>query len=209
MQKIDEIGSVYKIFIDPILNSLRKKAVRLVDKDSKVIDIACGTGAFALEMSTKAQHILGIDLSESQIRTAVKSQNKLKIDNVNFELRDATDLSMYKDEEFDLATISLALHQFPMSIAKSVFSEMIRISKELIIVDYAFPMPSRFLKTGIYLIERMAGKDHFNGFRSYMEKGGTKAFIEDEKLEITDEISGGKDIFTIIKCRKNGKVPGK
>jgi len=201
MHNLDEIGSIYKIFIDPILKPLRMEALQLVSENSKIIDIACGTGAFALEMSKKAHQVVGIDLSDSQIRTALKSQKKLKVSNVEFKIKDASDLSEFADKEFDLATISLALHQFPTQVALQIFKEIIRISKEIIIVDYAFPLSPGFYKTSTYAIERIAGKAHYQAFKSYMNNGGTKWYIDAFKLGIDQEISKRKKIFTIIKCK--------
>jgi ubiquinone/menaquinone biosynthesis C-methylase UbiE len=194
-------GFIYKLLIDPLLSSVQDKAIRLIKPDRKIIDIACGTGALVFKLSKKAKHITGIDLSESMIETARKTQKKLNIRNVNFIVKDAKDLNCYKDNEFDISTISMVLHQFPTSVGIAILGEMKRISGEIIIIDYSCPLPDNIYNTIVYIIERLAGKEHYKNFKSFMKYGGIESFIKEVKLDKSYETKTGNNIFTVLKCK--------
>ena len=57
----------------------------MIPENLKIIDVACGTGALAFELSKKAQHITGIDASESMVKTANNSKTKFGISNIDFQ----------------------------------------------------------------------------------------------------------------------------
>jgi len=62
-------GFFYRVFIDPLINGLRRRVASMILPGEKVIDIACGTGVLSLAMARHASHVTGIDLSEDMITT--------------------------------------------------------------------------------------------------------------------------------------------
>ena len=64
---MSECGIFYGTFIDPLVNSMRKRVASEIKPNSTVIDVACGTGAQVFEMAKNAKRVVGIDLSESMI----------------------------------------------------------------------------------------------------------------------------------------------
>jgi 2-polyprenyl-3-methyl-5-hydroxy-6-metoxy-1,4-benzoquinol methylase len=80
------------------------------DKSLKILDVGCGTGRHAIELSKRGYTVTGIDLSETQLARAREKaeQNNVKI---NFLQRDARNLSF--DREFDMA-IMLCEGGFPL-----------------------------------------------------------------------------------------------
>ena len=190
-------GLIYRIFIDPLISGLRKRLVSMIVPGEKVIDIACGTGALSLEMSVHAGHVTGIDLSEDMINTARLMVNKRRIHNVSFGLLDATDLSSYADQSFDVAVSTLAMHQFDPETGVKVLKEMKRLAKRIIIADYNCPMspgPAKWLAWGI---ERIAKGDHYRNFRKYMAAGGLKKLAAEARLTITSQEERGEGVFVI------------
>lgn len=190
-------GLIYRIFIDPLISGLRKRLVSMIVPGEKVIDIACGTGALSLEMSVHAGHVTGIDLSEDMINTARLMVNKRRIHNVSFGLLDATDLSSYADQSFDVAVSTLAMHQFDPETGVKVLTEMKRLAKRIIIADYNCPMspgPAKWLAWGI---ERSAKGDHYRNFRKYMAAGGLKELAAEAGLAITYQEERGDGVFVI------------
>jgi len=69
------------------------------NKTTRILDIGCGTGRHAIEMTKRGYKVVGIDLSESQLKRARKkaAKEKLKID---FQRHDARKLPF--KSEFDL-----------------------------------------------------------------------------------------------------------
>jgi len=75
-----------------------EKEIRF-DKTVKVLDIGCGTGRHAIELSKRGYTVTGIDMSESQLQRAVQkaSEHSLKID---FKKHDAR--TTHFSNEFEL-----------------------------------------------------------------------------------------------------------
>ena len=70
------------------------------DKSLKIIDIGCGTGRHTIELTKRGYAVIGIDLSESQLKWA-KEKSKEQGVEIDFQKHDARDLPF--EGEFDLA----------------------------------------------------------------------------------------------------------
>ncbi len=70
------------------------------DKSVKVIDIGCGTGRHAIELTQRGYNVTGVDLSESQIKRAREKAKEQGLE-IDFQIQDARHLPF--DGEFDLA----------------------------------------------------------------------------------------------------------
>lgn len=194
---------LYQLFIDPLISGLRKSIVGRVGPEESIIDIACGTGALTLAMARKARHVTGIDLSEDMIVTARRQAEKSGMANVTIELRDASNLSCYTDNEFDLAVASMAMHQFESGLAVKILAEMGRIARRVIIADYNFSMRRNISSALAWSIEYMAAGDHYRNFRIYIQNGGMPwlAGMAGIRIGVTD-ISGG-GVFVVSECIRN------
>lgn len=125
------------IFLIPV----RRRIVRdlKLSKQSRVLDVACGTGTQAILLAKKGYHVTGVDLSTAMLKKA-----KLKAGdnpNITFIRGDATKLP-FKSKSFDASTISFGLHDMPENIRVPIIREMKRVTKtggQILIADYATP----------------------------------------------------------------------
>lgn len=80
------------------------------NKETKILDIGCGTGRHTIELSKRGYNVIGIDLSESQLKRAKQkaSEQNLKID---FQRQDARNLPFVN--EVDLV-VMLCEGAFPL-----------------------------------------------------------------------------------------------
>lgn len=193
-------GITYRILIDPLLSGVRDTIKRKIDKGSKVIDIACGTGSLAFFLSPVAEHVTGIDLDEKLVSYAAGRANNKKIANIHFEVHDASELSYYKDDEFDFAVTSMSVHQFDPGLAVKVLREMKRVAAKVIIADYNCPRPSGFSGSLAYVIERMARGDHYRNYSNYMKNGGLSFFSDMAGLSVISREIRGNGVFIIAVC---------
>lgn len=69
------------------------------DKSLKVIDIGCGTGRHAIELTKRGYDVLGADLSESQLKRAREKAKEQGVE-IDFQKQDARNLSF--ESKFDL-----------------------------------------------------------------------------------------------------------
>ena len=70
------------------------------DNSLKIIDIGCGTGRHAVELTKRGYKVTGVDLSENQIKRAREKAQEARV-TINFQAQDARNLPF--DGEFDLA----------------------------------------------------------------------------------------------------------
>jgi len=70
------------------------------DKSLKILDVGCGTGRHAIELTKRGYNVTGVDLSESQLKRA---REKAEAENlsIDFQRQDARSLPF--DCEFDVA----------------------------------------------------------------------------------------------------------
>jgi len=200
-----ETGFVYSTFVDPLLGGFRKKVALEIKPGENVIDIACGTGEQLFELANKAASITGVDLSESMVQYATKIAAKRNITNATFFVCDATDLTVFYPKEFDVAILSLALHQFAPELQEPILTEINKISKRIVILDYAVPLPGNYVGIGSTVAEFLAGIEHNRNFKSYTRAGGLNAILPANGLTIQKSKLIGKGAFQIVTAHKDAK----
>jgi ubiquinone/menaquinone biosynthesis C-methylase UbiE len=130
-------------FYDPFvslfgLGRVRGEAVEIsrAGRGGKVLDVCTGTGAQAFEFAGRWNDVTGVDLSAGMLAVA---RRKDEDGRVRFLEMDATRLG-FGDKEFDVSSISFALHDMPAGAREQVLREMGRVTKRnIVIVDYRPP----------------------------------------------------------------------
>lgn len=86
-----------------------------------ILDLGCGTGDLANEMSSSGAKIIGIDASKDMIIRAIK-----KYPNIKFEVMDATNIEF--ENKFDAVFSNAVLHwiKTPKQVLESTFSVLSR-----------------------------------------------------------------------------------
>jgi len=195
-----ESGIFYGTFVDPLLSRLRLRVSAEIGSGETVIDIACGTGAQVFALANRVVHVTGIDLSKSMIDFANGKLQKSELKNISFYIADATQLEQFGDKSFNVATMSLALHQFDPLLYKPILSEMKRIAKRIIIVDYAVPLPKNYLGIGSRVAEFMAGGEHNRNFKQFYRQGGLNSILPEHGLQIQKSVFMAKGAFQLVVC---------
>jgi 2-polyprenyl-3-methyl-5-hydroxy-6-metoxy-1,4-benzoquinol methylase len=98
------------------------------NKSLRILDVGCGTGRHAIELSKRGYTVTGIDLSESQL---ARAGEKARRDNlsINFQKHDARNLPFNK--EFDVA-IMLCEGGFPLMETDEMNFEILKsVTKSL------------------------------------------------------------------------------
>ena len=194
-------GWIYRKLLDPSLRGIRKRVSRLISGNATVLDVGCGTGDQLFYLSSQIKSGLGVELSATMIKTCEDQALVRGIKNCEFLLADASDLSALNDKSFDYAISSLVIHEMPEAIRIPVLSEMMRLGKQLILVDWIYPQPSVMRKMTTHFIERLAGREHYSGFRSFMQQGGMPSLIKSLGLETLETQITGKGNMQIWVCR--------
>jgi ubiquinone/menaquinone biosynthesis C-methylase UbiE len=190
-QTWQRLASIYDISAPP-LSRIRKLVVKNIDipTGSKVLDVATGTGQQAFAFARHGYDVTGIDLSESMLKVA---RRKNSYSNLKLKSADATALP-FEDKTFDASTISLAMHDMPLSVREKALKEMVRVTKSKIaIVEFDLPKNKvgRFL---IYNFVKFFEGDHYVKFM----KTDFRTTIKQAGIAIDGEIRilfGGARIF--------------
>lgn len=161
-----------------ILSDIRKKIVQQIDANYKtVLDVATGTGSLAIELSNSAAKVVGIDLSSKMLEVAEK---KRKNNNLTFLQMDASKTN-FKDEEFDIVTISLGLHDMPPDVRSLVLNEIKRVLKKdgkLYILEHDLPKDKLLGLISSHLINTFESKYFLDfvqsNFENFLNKHGFK-----------------------------------
>ncbi len=121
----------------------RKKAVKILRKSNpkKVLDIACGTGDFAIEdLNSGANEVVGLDISEGMVQVGIeKIKNKGLSDKVSLRVGDSENID-FPDNTFDGITVGFGVRNFE-NLEKGL-SEMHRVlvpDGNLIVLEFSKP----------------------------------------------------------------------
>ncbi len=135
--KFAKLYDYEKYFLFPIRNNVARSLV--LPKNSKILDVATGTGALAYALAKQGYIVIGLDLSAEMLNQAKK---KLRPGlRLSFIRGDATKIP-YATNAFDASTISWGLHDMPYEIRLLVLKEMIRVTKPggiILVMDYLEP----------------------------------------------------------------------
>ncbi len=194
-------GWIYRQFIDPSLAGIRRRIAKIVPAGSSVIDVGCGTGDQLLYIADKISNGICIELSDTMVRTGKQQAERQGVNNCEFHLADATDLSHLEDQTFDFAMSSMVIHEMPAEKRLPVLKEMKRLGRQIILVDWINPQPSLWKLLGTHAVEFMAGWEHYTGFRSFMKQGGIPALAEASGLEIIDTQITTKGTIQLWLCQ--------
>jgi ubiquinone/menaquinone biosynthesis C-methylase UbiE len=165
-------GWPYAMVFDRLLAPVHRFVAKQVAGADGVIDICCGTGSLAVRLASRCHRVTGVDLSPRMIRHARRSCAERGLDNLQFEVRDASDLAHIGDGAFDVATLVLGLHEMPAAFRAGVLSEALRVSQRALIVDYAVPLPRNWVSAICVASEIACGPRHLAHFVNYNKRRG-------------------------------------
>ena len=192
----------YSTLIDPLLRGIRLYTIYFsrMKAGDRVLDVCCGTGAQAFYYARDGIMATGIDLDPNMLKLARK--DKRKTDNVSFQRADACYLP-FKDNSFDCASISFALHEKERAARDKIISEMKRVVRKggaLILLDFQVPVPNTMFSRLVKVIEFFAGREHHRCFRDYLAQGGLDVLLVRNQLAEARRDYLNDGLITIIKA---------
>lgn len=175
---------------DRVLAPLREEIVSLIEQDSNLLEIGCGTGDLLFRSADKLNHGLGIDIDEAMIAHAVARKAASDLNNIDFACVDAAEMHA---RHYDIVCSTLCLHEMGERDACRVLEKMVDISGQVIIADYS-TAKTLSGRVGIELDEMFSG--HYRNFRNYRKNGEIPAYaarvgavVRDETASVIDGVS--------------------
>ncbi|MBR5834836.1 MAG: bifunctional demethylmenaquinone methyltransferase/2-methoxy-6-polyprenyl-1,4-benzoquinol methylase UbiE [Bacteroidales bacterium] len=148
----DRLNHILSLNID---KGWRRKAVReIADQEMpvKVLDIACGTGDFTIEIARKlpaGSQVMGVDISEGMMQIGKEKIRKAGVD-AEMSIADCEALP-YEPNTFDRITVGFGVRNFER--LELCLEEMYRVLKsdgKLVILELS--LPSNALIRSFYLL---------------------------------------------------------
>jgi 2-polyprenyl-3-methyl-5-hydroxy-6-metoxy-1,4-benzoquinol methylase len=181
-------GRFYDRIIAPNQDKMFDLIKNLIPESSNVLDVGCGTGRLSFQLSDHCKKIVGIDLSSKNISVAKSNLNFIQKVNISFVHGDIKKIKIDHSTKFDFAIITYVIHEMPEVERKNVLTYMGTIANKIIIGDYITPTPKSLWGGINVIVEYLAGKDHYNNFKSYVKNGGIDYLVKESNLRITKEI---------------------
>lgn len=175
-------AKLYDPLLYLFLNPIRKAVMDELSeyKDFVIIDLCCGTGnQLKILEKNEFKSLYCLDLSEPMLEIAQKNFSNIRIYN-----EDATK-TPFDDETFDVGIISFAIHEKDKTTQDKLLEEAHRIIKKdgiLLIVDFDLDENTYSIaRLFINIIEKIAGKEHYKNFLSYIKNNGLVSLINDNE----------------------------
>ena len=109
-----------------------------ITSESKVIELGCGTGYYAMHFADKCSHYTGVDLSPANIDVFKEKIAKEEKENVQAVVGNATSLPEYTDNSFDVVLCLGPMYHLSREERMNVFAECYRIAKKGAIMAFAY-----------------------------------------------------------------------
>ena len=199
MDQYRRIAPLYDPLVGPALRPVHRAMVEALRPlgPARLLDLCCGTGLLSGQAAQAGIRTLGVDLSGDMLDVARRRRPEAE-----YLLADATALPL-PDQAFDAAVISFALHEKPETTARSILAEARRVVRRggrILVADYKTPGRGLLAGAAIRIVERLAGREHHDCFRRYMEAGGAVSLLSGAGLTgrcVQSFLSGWVGLYSV------------
>lgn len=198
-------GGIYARIFDSLLSGLHDRVAAHIEPVQRALDVGCGTGSLVWRLAPRAEEVVGVELSPAMVAHAKQSLAARGLPNVSFVLGDVTSaLAHLEQDHFDLATMVLVLHEMPDEARIPVLTEVTRLARHVVCVDFHAPMPLNIAGLRNRLIEITAGAEHFRAFRSFQRDGGMAGAAREAGLDFEPvrRLDAGTTAIGVIRRRR-------
>lgn len=191
-------GWFYDRLIAPNQDNLFLQIKNLIEPESTVIDVGCGTGRLAFTLADKCDKILGIDLSRRNVQRANLTFSKNPNSKIAFRHSDLKNIISEGPGKFDYAVATYVIHEIAEAERAGFLEDISRLADKIIIGDYLVPRTKILWTLVSELVELAAGKDHYRNFKAFVESGGLIPLIEKLNLRLIKEIRHPHEMWHLV-----------
>jgi len=194
----------YSNLVDPILRGMRAYTVAFsgLKAGDRVLDIGCATGDQVLHYARSGIAAIGLDRELGMLGMAQRNRRKQNLLNASFILADAQHLP-FRDNSFDGASISFALHENETAAIDGIVAEMKRVvgrNGAIIVTDFRVPLPRGIAGYFVRAIEFMVGRRNYRCFKGYIAQGGLREILRKNGLPLEKRDDMNNRILEIVKA---------
>lgn len=196
-------GWFYDFFIAPNQDTMFKVIIDLLEPNSNIIDIGCGTGRFAFSVANKCKSVVGIDLSKKNIEKANLILSKKPNDKISFLHKSVSQLISEKNIFFNYAILTYVIHEVNEEDRIKLLKYISQLAEIIIIGDYLVPKPKGVWSLVNEIVEFAAGSNHYKNYKNYVNNGGIVHLANEAGLKISKEIKNKPQSSHIVVLKKN------
>ena len=168
---------------DRILLPLRQELLELIEYNSTLLEVGCGTGDLLFQAAGKISSGHGVDLNQGMIKYAESKRIRQNLSNLSFECIDALVMAPL---DYNISTSTLCLHEMSETQACALLKYMVDNSEMAIIADFT-EAKSTFGRLSIELDELLSG--HYRNYRRYRRNGEIPSYAAKIGSRVHKEIT--------------------
>jgi len=183
LRKLILRGLLYDLLIETFLKRIKERIALFVSQNdlSPALDICCGTGKQCRLIGDYGQKAIGLDIDPKMVEYAAS-----KYPHLSFICADAGRIPLQK-KSLNGVIISYAIHDKLPEMRTRMLAEAKRLlipGGKIILVDFENPWNGLSRLGGFFtwIIERLAGGEHYKNRQQFLRKGGLKEFVEQNDL---------------------------
>jgi SAM-dependent methyltransferase len=180
-------GWFYDKLIAPNQDRIFKEIKNVIEPNSSVIDVGCGTGRFSFTVADKVAKVVGVDLSKKNIDKANQTLSKNSDSKITFYHSTLSHL-IEQNLHFDYAVMTYVIHEVNPEERITLLKEVVQIADKIIIGDYLVPVKKGFWSVINEIVEFLAGKGHYTNFKHFIANNGLSGLIKEAGLNLISEI---------------------
>ena len=195
-------GWFYDTFIAPNQDQLFRQIKNLIEPNTRIIDVGCGTGRFSFSVVDKCNSVLGIDLSKRNIDRAKLILSENQNDKISFKHKNVSEIMSDSRAHFDYAVMTYVVHEVDEERRETLLNQMVQVADKIIIGDYLVPKPKSFWSGLNEVVEFAAGSEHYRNYKNYITNGGIHHLADKAGLKIITEIKNHPSTSHLVMLMK-------
>jgi SAM-dependent methyltransferase len=180
-------GWFYDTFIAPNQDRMFSEIKNLIEPNTRILDVGCGTGRFSFFIADKCSSIDGIDLSQKNIAKAKANLQLNPNHKISFDHTNISEL-VKQNIHYDYAVLTYVIHEVDEIERVRLLNQISQIADKLIIGDYLVPRQKGFWNWLNEIVEFAAGKEHYGNFKNFVGNGGVLNLVNKASFKIIKEI---------------------
>lgn len=173
----------------------------------RILDVGCGTGVLASMLHEKGIAVTGLDASAAMLARAIRGNTPPDAPSASGAspvfIRGDAAKPPFVPHSFDALIYALILHETAAD-ADALLRTGFTLAPLALVLEWRMPERNLDLLATfwVHIVERLAGKNHYRQFRSFMRTGGLRGLARRTGADILSEmpLAGNSLVLAVLHC---------
>jgi hypothetical protein len=106
---------------------------------------------------------------------------------VRFSVAALEDHTPHSETPYDYAVVSYVLHELDETERLPMLRSLGAMARRLILADYCVPRRRGIMDMATEVVEFLAGREHYRGFRSFVRAGGLRTLVSKGGMRLLEQ----------------------